>query len=274
MRPLSVRRLVEKEGIVYPDYFSQEEQMIDTYRNPGRTMKASGWSLLLDLPREIRNIIHEYLLVAPGPLPTFVPPVLGVNVLRTCRQVYRETLVVLYKRNQWRFEFQSKEKKYYEYFLSCLSVSNAKRMRDLEIVLWGDYFGEVPLHWERRGQTNLPVRAGIDLKHLIHAPKLVVCIDFYEDVTDIEGDVHDWLDELLHLSFTNQPFGEKLVFDTSKRIARDCLDVFYGRNAYRSCVDSRWFRERRCAQVLSSGEDDTEADVHDNMSQRGIVEGS
>lgn len=237
-------------------------------------MKTSGWSLLLNLPIEIRNMIYEYLLVAPEPLPTFTPPVLGVNILRTCRQIYRETVVVLYERNEWRLELQSKAKKYYEYFLSRLSVSNAKRMRDLEIVLWGDYFGDVPLHWEQHGQTKFPVRAGIDLKHLIHAPTLVVCIDFYEDVKNIEGGVRDWLGELLHLSFTKQPFEDKLVFDTFKRAARDGLDAFYGMNAYRSCVDSKWFRERRCAQALSSREADTEDVLHDNMSQEGLVEDS
>ena len=217
-------------------------------------------------------MIYEHLLVAPEPLPTVMPPVLGVNILRTCRQVYRETVAVLYERNHWRLEFQSKAKKYYEYFLSRLSASNAKRMRNLEIVLWGDYFGDVPLHWEQRGQTKFPVRAGIDLKHLIHAPRLVVCIDFYEDVKNIEGGVHDWLDELLHLSFTNQPFEDKLVFDTFKRAARDGLDAFYGINAYRTCMDSKWFKERRSAQALSTEGEEGEPDVHNNTSERGIVE--
>ena len=232
------------EGMAYPDYLWDARQMPDPEQKPSQRQDASRHGLL-SLPAEIRNLIYDYLLLSPEFLPTISPPILAVNVLRTCRQIYEEAIQVLYSWNQWRIEFQSGSKKYYEYFLSRLSVANAKRMHHLEIVLWGDYFGDIPLHWEKRGDTMFVVGTGIDLKHLVHAPRLLVCIDFYNSDMELESGPNTWLWELFTLSFIGRPFQHKLVFDTFRKRARDSLDALYGVGRYRSCSDSLWFRRQR-----------------------------
>lgn len=95
----------------------------------------------LHLPCELRYEIYRYHLSRRGSIilldtedgDEYGRPILGVNLLLTCRQVYNEAANILYGHNH--FELWPHLAKTTNIFLKCLVPTNAKRLRHVEIVL-------------------------------------------------------------------------------------------------------------------------------------------
>ena len=73
------------------------------YKNSAKSGK--GKTNLLDLPLELRLEIYRFVLVTPSkklinPWPVYMPR-LGIDILCTCRQIYREACPVLYGDNRF-----------------------------------------------------------------------------------------------------------------------------------------------------------------------------
>jgi hypothetical protein len=208
-----------------------------------------GPKSFFSLPIEIRNLIYENLLISPLPLPP-TPPQSEQNVytaiLRTNRCVYLEAIDILYEHNLFAIHLRSSlHKVAYEPFLSNLTADNAAKIKELEIVLWGN-------HTEDDGDTVQfgTENFGIALQNLIYAPKLVVCIDIVimkrEELE--EDSVHattefcafDWL----MATFADEWFFSKTYFDLFRAVARFHMSRMFPVRRFPTC-ESRWFSDAR-----------------------------
>ena len=79
--------------------------------SPQSSPIASSFSLLLSLPRELRDRVYRYALVLDRPVCWPHPPFFKGNIahglLTTSRQVYKETAPVLYSANKFLFSHPS-----------------------------------------------------------------------------------------------------------------------------------------------------------------------
>ena len=210
------------------------------------------------LSPEVRSLIYEYLLVSPLPLPP-IPPQSEQNVytsiLRVNRRIYLEAIDVLYGHNSFNIHLRSTlHKLVYEPFLSALTAANAAKIKEVDIVLWGN-FAEDNGDIVSFGTDNF----GIALQNLICCPKLVVSIDIV--VTRIEEDedasssgsidfcAFDWL----MATFAHDRFFNKTFFDLFRAVARFHMKrMLFGRPV-QEC-ESRWFTEARADPAMMGHE--------------------
>jgi hypothetical protein len=139
----------------------------------------------------------------------------------------------------------------YEPFLSSLTVHNAAKIEQLEIILWGNY-NEDNGDTVSFGTENF----GIALQNLIYVPKLVVPIDLViKTKIEIEEDesspgsvtfcAFDWL----MATFAGEWFFDRTYFDLFRGVAAFHMSRMFPQNRFRTC-ESRWFREARATPDL------------------------
>jgi hypothetical protein len=227
-------------------------------KRDGSTEKQSGQKSLFSLPSEVRNLIYEYLLLSPLPLPPTPPQSeqhVHTAILRASRRTYFEANDVLYGRNFFVIHLRSTlHKVAYEPFLSALTVLNASKIKELEIVLWGNYN-------EDNGDT---VSFGtnnfcIALQNLIYARKLVISIDTVKTKIEAEDEepchssmyfcAFDWL----MATFANEWFSGKTYFDLFRALARFHMKRIFFDRQVQTC-ESRWFSEARATPSLCERE--------------------
>jgi hypothetical protein len=231
--------------------------MSDKTRNSS-TPSDAGRKSYFSLPPEVRNLIYEYLLLSPLPLPPTPPQSeqhVYTAILRANRRIYLEAIDILYERNFYNIHLRSAlHKVAYEPFLSGLTALNASKIKDLEIILWGNYSDD-------DGDT---VSFGtenfcIALRNLIYAPKLVVSIDIINTRPEIleQESAHattnfcafDWLIS----TFVNEWFFNKTCFDLFRAVARFHMKRMFFNHQIESC-ESRWFSEARATPGLKEHE--------------------
>lgn len=221
------------------------------------TLQVSGRISLYSLPLEIRNLIYEKLLVSPLPLPP-VPPQseqhIWTSILRTNRRTYNEAIDFLYGRNCFAIHLRSNlNKSAYEPFLSSLSVENAMKIKEVEIVLWGCYH-------ENDGDTVSfgTENFGIALQNVVYVPRLVVCIDIETLDEEQEGEpghgartfcAFDWL----MAAFADEWFFNKTYFDLLRAVARFHMSRMFPGTHIKTC-ESRWFKDSRANPAIKEHE--------------------
>lgn len=111
-----------------------------------------AFSLLLSLPRELRDRIYTFTLTAPGPF--FYPPNpkhhprhpvfnVGINLLRANRQVYEEAIPILFTGNKFMFVHPS-DCNIFRVVTSSFSERITKvyfRISKRDMRLWTSYLG-------------------------------------------------------------------------------------------------------------------------------------
>lgn len=124
-----------------------------------------SFSLLLSLPRELRERIYHFTLTSPYPFwwPNQAPlkHLVGVNLLRTCKQVYAESVSILYSANKFLFTHPS-DCNIFRVVASPASQDITCvyfRIREKDLRLWTTYLGSKT--GERSLKFDLP-----KLKHL------------------------------------------------------------------------------------------------------------
>jgi hypothetical protein len=138
-------------------------------RNPSTsnpsTASQPSFSLLLSLPRELRDRIYAYTLTTPYPFwwPNQAPlkHSVGVNLLRTNKQVYGESVSILYSANKFLFTHPS-DCNIFRVVASPASQDITCvyfRIREKDLRLWTSYLGSKTA--ERSLKYDLP-----KLKHL------------------------------------------------------------------------------------------------------------
>ncbi len=175
-------------------------------------------------------------------------------ILRTNRRIYNESIDFLYGRNCFAIHLRANlNKSAYEPFLSNLSVENATKIKEVEIVLWGHY-NENDGDTVSFGTENF----GIALQNLVYAPKLVVCIDIEtqdegQDVDLVHGArsfcAFDWL----MATFVDEWFFNKTYFDLFRAVARFHMSRMFPNSRIQRC-ESRWFKESRANPALKEHE--------------------
>lgn len=223
-----------------------------------------GWSAtkrcepksLFSLPPEVRQLIYEYLLLSPIPLPPTPPQsrqYVYTAILRTNHRIYLEAVNLLYKRNDFAVHLRSNlHKVAYEPFLSALTKSNAEKIKEVEIVLWGSYNADEgdTVHF---GAENFCVA----LQNLVYAPKLVVAVDLVMTGMEAQGDsfgaqnfcAFDWL----MATFADEWFFSKTRFDLFRGVVRFHMKKMFLHRRIKTC-ESRWFREARATPGLQDHE--------------------
>lgn len=137
--------------------------------NPSAPSQAASYdpsfSLLLSLPRELRERIYHFALTSPYPFwwPNQAPlkHLVGVNLLRTCKQVYAESVSILYSANKFLFTHPS-DCNIFRVVASPASQDITCvyfRIREKDLRLWTSYLGSKTT--ERSLKYDLP-----KLKHL------------------------------------------------------------------------------------------------------------
>jgi hypothetical protein len=217
---------------------------------------------LFSLPPEVRHLIYENLLLSPLPLPPTPPQSeqhVFTNILRANHKVYAEAVDILYTRNMFTIHLRSALHRIaYEPFLSELSAENAAKIKELEIILWGNYN-------ENDGDTiSFGTESfGIALKNLIYAPKLVVSIDIIRTRQEEEDDddpghgrrsfcAFDWL----MATFANEWFFANTYFDLFRGIAKFHMNQTFVDRPIRIC-EGRWFTEARAEPGEKENEEKT-----------------
>jgi hypothetical protein len=113
-----------------------------------RSSNGSPFSLLLSLPRELRDRVYHYALVLDRPVywphPPFSKSNIGYGLLTTSRQVYEEAAPILYSANKFLFShpsdctmFRVVASSKYSENISCAYL----RIRDKDLRLWTTYLG-------------------------------------------------------------------------------------------------------------------------------------
>lgn len=213
---------------------------------------------LFSLPLEIRKLIYQCLLVSPIPLPPAPPQSeqhVWTPILRTNRCIYLEAIDFLYGRNYFSIHLRSRLNNLaYEPFLSHLSIENASKIKEIEIVLWGN-------HNEDNGDTISfgTENFGIALRNLIYAPRLIVAIDIVKIKLVVEEEEpsrgledfcgFDWL----IATFVNEWYFNKTYFDLFIAVARFHMKRMFSNGRIKTC-QSRWFREARSTPGLKEQE--------------------
>lgn len=221
------------------------------------TLQDSGRMSFFSLPLEIRHLIYENLLVSPIPLPPTPPQSeqhIWTAILRANRRIHDEAIDVLYGLNCLAIHLRSNlSQSTYEPFLSSLSVQNAMKIKEVEIVLWGRY-NEEDGDTVSFGTENF----GIALQNLVHAPKLVVCIDIepQHDGEEVELGhggrtfcAFDWV----MATFANEWFFNKTYFDLFRAVARFHMGRMFPNRQTKTC-ECRWFKESRANAALKQHE--------------------
>jgi hypothetical protein len=202
-------------------------------------------------------MIYENLLISPIPLPPTPPQseqYIYTAILRTSRRVYGEAIDFLYERNFFAIHLRSNLNKCaYNPLLSNLAADNAAKIKELEIVLWGN-FNENNGDTVSFGTENF----GIALKNLIYAPKFVICIDLEPKDEDWEMApdhgtnlfcAFDWV----MATFTVKAFYDKTYFDLFRAVARFHMKRMFPASHLQMC-ESRWFSECRATPGLRQHE--------------------
>jgi hypothetical protein len=120
-----------------------------------------SFSLILSLPRELRERIYNFALVSPYPFwwPGQAPPtrhVIGVNLLRANKQIYQESVPILYSANKFLFTHPSDCNIFRvvaspaSYNITCVYF----RIREKDLRLWTSYLGSKAA--ERSLKFDLP----------------------------------------------------------------------------------------------------------------------
>lgn len=128
--------------------------------------EISSFSLLLSLPRELRDRVYKYALVLDRPVcwpnPPFPKSDNGHGLLTTSRQVYEEAAPILYSKNKFLFShpsditmFRVVASQKYSEGITCAYL----RITDKNLRLWTTYLGS--RRQERCLKNDLP-----KLKHL------------------------------------------------------------------------------------------------------------
>jgi hypothetical protein len=132
--------------------------------NPSTASQAPSFdpsfSLLLSLPRELRERIYEFTLTTPYPFwwPNQAPlkHSIGVNLLRTNKQVYEESVSILYSENKFLFTHPSDCNIFRviaspaSHNITCVYF----RIREKDLRLWTSYLGSKTA--ERSLKFDLP----------------------------------------------------------------------------------------------------------------------
>ncbi|KAF1914736.1 hypothetical protein BDU57DRAFT_558284 [Ampelomyces quisqualis] len=148
---------------------SSDTTMLDAPRNPPTAAQPAAldpaFSLLLALPRELRERIYAFALTSPYPFwwPSQAPlkHSVGASLLRTCRQVHGESASILYTANKFLFTHPS-DCNIFRVVASPASRNIAcvyLRIREKDLRLWTAYLGSKTA--ERSLKSDLP-----KLKHL------------------------------------------------------------------------------------------------------------
>ncbi len=221
------------------------------------TLQDSGRVSLFSLPLEIRNLLYEKLLVSPHPLPPTPPQSqqhIWTAILRTNRRIYDEAIDFLYGRNCFAIHLRSNlNKSAYEPFLSNLSVENAMKIKEVEIILWGHH------HEDEDDTVSFGTENfSIALQNIVYAPKLVVCIDI-ETLDEMQDDepghgartfcAFDWL----MVTFADEWFFKKTYFDLFRAVARFHMSRMFQSTQIQTC-ESRWFKDSRANPALREHE--------------------
>lgn len=218
------------------------------------TLQGAGRKSFFSFPLEIRKLIYGQLLLSPIPLPPTPPQSrqhVFTAILRTNRRIYLEAIDILYKRNFFTIHLRSQLHQIaYEPFLSNLSMANAAKITQLEIVLWGNYKDD-SCDTVSFGTENF----GITLQNLIYAPRLVVSIDLVEtkDGAQEEDPNHasrnfcafDWL----MATFANEWYFNNTYFDLFRAVARFHMNQIFPKSRIKT-GESRWFSEARATPSL------------------------
>jgi hypothetical protein len=124
-----------------------------------------SFSLLLSLPRELRERIYTFTLTSPYPFwwPSQAPikHSVGVNLLRVNRQIYEESVAILYSANKFLFTHPSDCNIFRvvaspaSHHITCVYF----RIREKDLRLWTSYLGSKTA--ERSLKVDLP-----KLKHM------------------------------------------------------------------------------------------------------------
>ncbi|KAF2203467.1 hypothetical protein GQ43DRAFT_438792 [Delitschia confertaspora ATCC 74209] len=131
------------------------------YPSPA-TFREGSFSLLLSLPRELRDRIYTYALSSkspsswPNPVTPFPPRNLNPALLRTCRYVYEEAAPILYANNKFCFEHPSDCTVFRVIaspYSECIE-SVCFRIRSKDVRLWTQYLGSGKK--ERSLQADIP----------------------------------------------------------------------------------------------------------------------
>ena len=221
------------------------------------TLQDSGRISFFSLPLEIRNLIYENLLVSPIPLPPTPPQSeqhIWTAILRANRRIYNEAIDFVYGRNYFAIHLRSNlNQSAYEPFLSNLSVQNAMKVKEVELVLWGHY-NEDDGDTVSFGTENF----GIALQNLVYAPKLVVCIDIETQHDGEEAELghggrtfcaFDWV----MATFADEWFFNKTYFDLFRAVARFHMSRMFPLRQTKTC-ECRWFKESRANAALKQHE--------------------
>jgi hypothetical protein len=132
--------------------------------NPSTASQAPSsdpsFSLLLSLPRELRERIYAFTLTTPYPFwwPNQAPlkHTVGVNLLRTNKQVYEESVSILYSANKFLFTHPSDCNIFRviaspaSHYITCVYF----RIREKDLRLWTSYLGSKTS--ERSLKSDLP----------------------------------------------------------------------------------------------------------------------
>jgi hypothetical protein len=133
--------------------------------NPSTASKAVSsdptFSLLLSLPRELRERIYYFTLTSPYPFwwPNNQAPMrhdVGTNILRANRQIYEESVPILYSANKFLFTHPSDCNIFRviaspaSYNITCVYF----RIREKDLRLWTSYLGSKTT--ERSLKSDLP----------------------------------------------------------------------------------------------------------------------
>ncbi|CAG5142507.1 uncharacterized protein ALTATR162_LOCUS1165 [Alternaria atra] len=145
-----------------------------------------SFSLLLSLPRELRDRVYVYALVSNIPFlwPATAPESysnkprnVNVNILRTNKQVYNEAVDILYSQNKFLFTHPS-DCNIFRVVTSPASVNIQSvyfRIKDKDLGLWTAYLGSK--REERSLRGDLP-----KLRNLWVFLRLAVCPHFISNV--------------------------------------------------------------------------------------------
>jgi hypothetical protein len=145
-----------------------------------------SFSLLLSLPRELRDRVYTYALVSQTPLlwPVTAPESIyskhrnvSVNLLRTSKQVHDEAVNILYAQNKFLFTHPS-DCNIFRVVTSKASVNITSvyfRIKDKDLALWTAYMGSRKEERSLRG--DLP-----KLKNLWVFLRLAMCPHFMSSV--------------------------------------------------------------------------------------------
>lgn len=133
--------------------------------NPS-AQQGPSFSLLLSLPRELRDRVYVFALVSESPFwwPGKSPEsglrdgdnVSSVSLIRTCKQVYRESIDILYSHNKFVFTHPS-DCNMFRVVASSASINITSvyfRIRQKDLKLWTTYLGSKQV--ERSLKSDLP----------------------------------------------------------------------------------------------------------------------